>query len=155
MMLSGGKGPWLCMHNEKIIGGQEAIQNETAQHNLITGGAASYPPEPLNITVGPNQNAAGSSFAVDVDRDKMVLCIQGDAVLDLTACQVGGPGGDRDFTGAKRSGSKCVPGPLDGLMPGQRRNVSLWPTGITLPLPLSPSPTSSTPLMSKSTSISV
>jgi len=66
---------------------------------------------------------------VDVDRDEMVLSILGDAVLDKTACQLGGPGGDRDFTGAKRTGSKCVPGPLASLVAGQRLNVSLWPTG--------------------------
>ena len=129
MLISGGKGPWLHIHSEKVLGGKEAIKNETAQHNLITGGDASYPSEPLNITIGPNENATGSSFAVDVDRDNMVLSIQGDAVLDLTACRVGGPGGERDFTGATRSGSKCVPGPLVGLQPGQRLNVSLWPTG--------------------------
>ena len=46
---------------------------------------------------------------------------------------LGGPGGDRDFTGAQRSGPKCVPGPLGGLMSGQRRNVSLWPTGGSWP----------------------
>jgi hypothetical protein len=133
MMLSGGTGPWLSMHKEKVVGGQEAIQNETAQHNLITGGKASYPTQPLNITIGPNENATGSSFDVIVDRDNMVLSIQGDAVLDRTACEVGGPGGDRDFTGAKRSGSKCVPGPLGGLKSGQRLNVSLWPTGGSWP----------------------
>jgi hypothetical protein len=129
MMLSGDKGPWLHIHDEKVLGGKEAIQNETAQHNLITGGNASYPAEPLNITVGPNENDTASSFTVQVDRDEMVLSIQGDAVLDLTACRVGGPGGDRDFTGAKRSGSKCVPGPLADLQSGHRLNVSRWPTG--------------------------
>jgi hypothetical protein len=130
MLLSGGKGPWLHIHNEKVLGGKEAIQNETAQYNLITGGNASYPTNAtLHITVGPNENAAGSSFAVDADRDNMMLSIQGDPVIDRTACRVDGPGGDRDFTGAKRSGSKCVPGPLGGLKSGQRLNVSLWPTG--------------------------
>ena len=63
----------------------------------------------------------------------MVLSVEGDAVLDRTACPPGGPGSDRDFTGAKRSGSKCVPGPIDGLVAGQRRNVSLWPTGGSWP----------------------
>jgi len=136
MMLSGSQGPWLHMHGRKVFAGQDAIQNETAQHNLYTGGSASFPPNQpgdLNITVGPNQNATGSSFAVDIDRAGMVLSIAGDAVLDRTACQLGGPGGDRDFTGAKRSSSKCVPGPLGSLVSGQRRNVSLWPTGGSWP----------------------
>jgi hypothetical protein len=137
MLLSSGKGPWLHIHKRKVFCGnpkthsdcKDAIQNETAQHNLITGGKADFPPNQpgnLNITVGLNQNAAGSSFSVDVDRDGMTLSIKGDTVLDKTACQLGGPGGDRDFTGAKRSGPKCVPGPLAG----QRlNNASLWPEG--------------------------
>ena len=136
MLLSGGQGPWLHIHNRKVFAGQDAIQNETAQRNLYTGGDPSFPPNQpgdLNITVGPNQNATGSGFAVDVDRDGMVLSIEGDAVLDRTACALGGPGSDRDFTGAKRSASKCVPGPLDGVVPGQRRNVSLWPMGGSWP----------------------
>ena len=111
MLLTSGTGPWLHIHKRKVFAGEEAIQNETAQHNLVTGGAPDFPPNQpgdLNITVGPNQNANGSSFAVDVDRDGMTLSIQGDAVLDKTACQPGGPGGDRDFTGAKRSGPKMV-----------------------------------------------
>ena len=81
-----------------------------------------------------NQNATGSSFIVDVDRDGMVLSMEGDAVLGKTACQLGGPGGERDFTGAKRSGLKCVPGPLGGLVAGQRLNVSLWPEGGSWPI---------------------
>ena len=132
MMLSGGQGPWLHIHNRKVFAGQDAIQNETAQHNLYTGGSPSVPPnEPgaLNITVTPNQNATGSSFTVNIDRTGMMLSLEGDAVVDWTACQLGGPGGDRDFTGAMRSDSKCVPGPLGSLVSGQRRNVSLWPTG--------------------------
>ena len=136
MLLSSGKGPWLHIHKRKVFDGKEAIQNETAQHNLIAGGKADVPPNQpgdLNITVGPNQDAAGSSFAVEVDRDGMALSIQGDAVLDQTACPLGGPGGDRDFTGAKRGGSKCVPGPLGGLVAGQRLNVSLWPEGSSWP----------------------
>jgi len=132
MMLTGGTGPWLHIHNRKVFAGKDAIQNETAQHNLITGGAPAVPPNQpgdLNITVSPNQDAAGSSFSVVIDRDEMVVSIMGDAVLDKTACQVGGPGGDRDFTGAKRTGSKCVPGPFVNMVAGQRLNVSLWPTG--------------------------
>ena len=88
----------------------------------------SYPPNQpgdLNITVGPNQNATGSSFAVDVDRDGMVLSIEGDAVVDSTACQLHGPGSDRDFTGAKRSASKCVPGPLGSLAVADGRIVAV------------------------------
>ena len=50
-----------------------------------------------------------------------------------TGCELGGPGGDRDFTGAKRSGPRCVPGPLASLAAGQRLNVSLWPTGGSWP----------------------
>ena len=136
MMLSGTQGPWLHIHNRKVIAGHDAIQNETVQHNLYTGGNPSYPPNQpgdLNITVGPNQNATGSSFAVDVDRDGMVLSIEGDDVVDRTACQLHGPGSDRDFTGAKRSASKCVPGPLGSLVAGKRTNVSLWPTGGSWP----------------------
>ena len=136
MLLTSGKGAWLHIHKRKVFAGREAIQNETAQHNLVTGGEPDFPPNQpgnLNITVGPNQNAVGSSFAVDVDRDGMTLSIQGDAVLDKTACQAGGPGGDRDFTGAKRTGPKCVPGPLRGLVAGQRFNVSLWPEGGSWP----------------------
>ena len=65
---------------------------------------------------GPNQNAAGSSFAVAVAREGMTLSIEGDAVLAETACQLGGPGGGCDFTGAKRSNPKCVPGLLGSLV---------------------------------------
>eukprot|EP01051_Picozoa_sp_SAG22_P000340 SAG22_NODE_8_length_37215_cov_120.960351_8_plen_311_part_00 len=137
MLLSSGKGPWLHIHKRKVFAGKEAIQNETAQHNLITGGKPDFPPNQpgdLNITVGPNQNTVGSSFAVDVDRDGMTLSIEGDAVLEETGCQLGGLGGDRDFTGAKRNGPKCVPGPLGGLVAGQRLNVSqLWPKGGSWP----------------------
>lgn len=136
MLLSNSKGPWLHIHNRKVFAGHEAIQNETAQHNLFTGGNPSYPPNQpgdLNITVGPNENATGSSFSVNIDRANMVLSIQGDAVLDKTACVLGGPGSDRDFTGATRSNSKCVPGPLSSLTPGQLRNISLWPTGGSWP----------------------
>lgn len=136
MLLSSGKGPWLKIHNRKVFAGTEAIQNETVQHNLITGGDPAFPPNQpgnLNITVGPNQNAAGTSFSVDVDRDGMMLSIQGDNVLDKVACESGGPGSDIDFTGAKRRSAKCVPGPLDGLVAGQRLNLSLWPVGGSWP----------------------
>ena len=136
MMLSSGQGPWLHIHNRKVFAGHEAIQNETAQHNLYTGGDPSFPPNQpgdLNITIGPNQNAAGSNFAVNVAREQMMLSIQGDDVLDRTACLPHGPGSDRDFTGAKRVGSKCVPGPLGSVVSGQQNSVSLWPTGGSWP----------------------
>ncbi len=133
MLLSGlNKSPWLHIHNRKVFGGQEAIQNETAQHNLITGGLPSFPPNQpgsLNITVSANQNATGSGFAVTVARDAMMLSVLGDAILGRTACELGGPGGDVDFTNATRSTTACVPGPLASLVPGEHRNVSLWPIG--------------------------
>ena len=136
ILLSDGKGPWLHIHTRKVFAGQEAIQNETVQHNLISGGNPVFPPNQpgnLNITVSLNQNAAGSSFNIDVDRDGMVLSVQGDTVLDKVACILGGPGSRRDFTGAKRNGSMCIPGPLGGLLPGHHLNVSLWPEGGSWP----------------------
>ena len=81
ILLSRGGGPWPHMHKRKVFAGHDAIQNETAQHNLFTGGSPSIPPNQpgdLNITVGPNENATGSGFVVDVDRVGMVLSIMGE-----------------------------------------------------------------------------
>merc|ERR1711988_1211196 len=121
------------MHDRKTDGDRELMRNETVQHNLVTGGArvpeggAWFPADAgLDITVGNNVNASSSSFSVAVDREQMLLTFHGDSVLDKTGCQVGGPGGDVDFTGGKR-GSKCVPGPVDGLVAGKLQSVSLWP----------------------------
>ena len=63
MLLSSGKGPWLHMHNRKEFAGNDAIQNETAQHNLVTGGNPVVPPNQpgdLNITVDPVRKRAFS-----------------------------------------------------------------------------------------------
>lgn len=141
MLVANANKPWLMIHHKKEGSGRELITNETAQHNLISGTEPVYPRDAgLDITVGSNQNAAGSGFALEIDRDAMQLSFYGDSVFEKTACATGGPGGDQDFTGAKRSGSRCVPGPLDGLAAGQKKVISLWPTGITPPVP--PTPTS-------------
>jgi hypothetical protein len=130
--------PWMHMHDRKTDGDRELMKNETVQHNLVTGGArvseavngAWFPADSgLDIAVGNNQNATGSSFTWAIDREQMLLTFQGDSVLDKTGCQAGGPGGDVDFTGGKR-GSKCVPGPVDGLAPGKLQSVSLWPADV-------------------------
>jgi len=152
MLLTTEWCPWLHIHDKKTSGDDELIKNETVQRNLVTGGGlvpeggAWYPADAgLDIAVGSNQNATGSAFVATVDLEQMVLTFEGDAVLDKTACKSDGPGGDVDFTGAKRSRSKCVPGPVDGLAPSKRRSVSLWPTGITPPLPPSPAPSPPAP----------
>lgn len=129
MLLSSAGNPWLHMHHKKILDGKDAIKNETVQHNLVRGAAPDYPSDAPDVTVGPNQDATGSDFGVSLDHEQMVLTLIGSADLDHTGCQVGGPGGDIDFTGAKRSSSKCVPGPLASLSAGQTVNISLWPTG--------------------------
>ena len=133
MMFSNGYGPWLRIHKRKVIGDIDAIQNETAQHNLIMGGEPVYPPNQpgnLNITVSLNQNVSGSAFAVDVDREEMTLRI---SPIEMDECLFEGPGNDIDFLGNDRSSSKCVPGPVGDLMPGQPRNLSLWPVGGSWP----------------------
>merc|ERR1712228_1147690 len=120
-----------------ILHGKDAIKNETVQHNLITGGAPSWPSDAPDMHVDSNEDATGK-IGISIDHEGMVLTLTAPDDLDKTGCPVGGPGGDIDFTGAKRSSSKCVPGPLASLSAGQAVNISLWPTGIVPP----PSPTS-------------
>eukprot|EP01051_Picozoa_sp_SAG22_P009160 SAG22_NODE_744_length_7501_cov_2.644826_3_plen_68_part_00 len=55
------------------------------------------------------------------------MTVTADATVDQTGCVVGGAGGEYDFTGAPRSTSKCTPGPLDGLLAGTAKTVSLLP----------------------------
>lgn len=127
MLFADAGSPWLHMHHKKILDGKDAIKNETVQYNLVTGGAPDYPTDAPDVNVGPNEDATGK-VVVLVDHDQMVLTLTAPDDLDKTGCPVGGPGGDVDFTGAKRSSSKCVPGPLASLSAGQTVNISLWPT---------------------------
>jgi hypothetical protein len=130
MLLSSTGTPWLHMHHKKVFDGKDAIRNETFQHNIVTGGAPDYDTTCPDLHIGPNEDATGK-IGVSVDHDAMVLTLTAPDDLDKTGCSVGGPGGDIDFTGAKRSSSKCVPGPLASLTAGQIVNISLWPTTLS------------------------
>merc|ERR1712072_261308 len=144
MLLSSAGSPWMHMHKKKVFGGKDAIRNETFQHNIVTGAAPDYDSQCPDVHVGPNQDATGK-IGVAIDHDQMVLTLTAPADLDKTGCPVDGPGGDVDFTGAKRSSSKCVPGPLASLSAGQTVNISLWPTGIAPPPSPTPPPSPPTP----------
>jgi hypothetical protein len=138
MLLTTPGKPWLHMHKKKVFGGKDAIRNETVQHNLVTGDAPEFPTDVPDMHVDSNEQ---SKVGVSIDHEGMVLTLWGPDDIDKTGCKAGGPGGDVDFTGAKRSSSKCVPGPLASLSAGQAVNISLWPTQHVPPS--SPTPVSS------------
>lgn len=120
--------PWVHLHDEKHSGDvPELIYNETIQHNLFTGDKPWYPSQTnLSIVVKQNVNAT-AGFSIGVHASDMVLTLKVGSVLGQSGCLIGGPGGDIDFTGASRSKTKCIPGPIDGLQQDQPRNISLWP----------------------------
>lgn len=126
VLLTNGQVPWITIHHEKNASGYELVYNETAEFNVISGGPGTYPVLPeLKIAVSNNYNASNGAFNVSVDRGQMVLTLERSAEVN-SRCAGGGPGGDVDFTGAVRSASQCVAGPLASVSAGSAINVSLW-----------------------------
>merc|ERR1719277_780648 len=140
VLLASKKAPWLHMHTQKHGShGELLVTNDTMSHNLVIGhapvfgnqGGWSRKAQPEGVEIEDNVGVAGG-FDISFDEASLTLSIQSDARIAQTGCAPGGPGGDVDFTGARRSMSQCVPGPLEGLIAGQLRNISLLPSAIPL-----------------------
>ena len=131
MLLATGQTPWITMHHEKHAGNYELVFNETAKHNVITGGEGIYPTNAsLKIDVSSNYNASGttnlnSTFTAAVDRGQMTITLQRSSSVS-SGCAPLGPGGDIDFTGSTRSSSQCIAGPVASIPAGSAVNISLW-----------------------------
>jgi len=129
VLLTAGDAPWISMHHEKHAGGYELVYNETAAHNVVSGGPmASFPNitqrKQLAIDVADNFNATGGAFTAAIDRQRMTLVLRRSASV-RSGC-ADGPGGDVDFKGGVRSPKSCVAGPLATMDANSEVNVSLW-----------------------------
>lgn len=135
LLLTGAKAPWLRMHTQKHGShGELLVTNDTLSHNLVAGQAPAFGhrtgpggEQPEGVSIEANVDAAGA-FNVSFDEASLTLTLQVGPQLSQSGCAPGGPGGDVDFTGARRSASQCVPGPVEGLAPGQPRTISLLPS---------------------------
>lgn len=126
VLLATGHTPWIRMHDEKHAGDYELVYNETAVHNIVSGGLGQYPTQAnLSIDVSNNFNATNGAFNVTVDYERMLLTLLRSAQVK-SGCVAGGPGGDVDFVGSVRSSPACTAGPLANLPPNTAVNVSLW-----------------------------
>ena len=65
----------------------------------------------------------------------LTLSLTVNATVERTSCTPGGAGGEVDFTGNPRSPTKCTPGPIENLVPGQTRTILLAPTGVEAAAP--------------------
>ena len=138
MLLGLAKSPWAVMHTAKNgTRGEPLVAGDTLDFNVIRGRPVVFSskkthvgPRPPTVEIKGNQNVTGSAgFNATVDVDALTLTLTVDAAVGQTGCTPGGPGGEVDFTGAPRSSTKCTPGPIEGLVPGEARTISLAPVG--------------------------
>ena len=128
VLLAHEADPWITMHKEKHAGNYELVYNETAEHNVVSGGTGHFPlNSSLKVDVSSNYNATNGSFIVKVDYELMVVTLHRSPVV-RSGCAPLGPGGDVDFRGRARSPSQCVAGVLSTLptASASTTNISLW-----------------------------
>lgn len=151
LLLGGTTAPWVKIHCDKHGShGEDLVEHDVLEHNLFRGTAADFSrsqdkskcTKPAGVGLTSNQDVNGTNdFLITVDTSRMTLSVTPSAIVSESGCVAGRPGGEFDFTGAKRSLTKCTPGPLDGLVAGEVRTVSLIPTqGAAPPIPPPPAP---------------
>ena len=155
LLFGASQSAWIMMHCAKTGShGESLVANDSLSNNLVRGRPADFSrsndrskcSQPPGVELSGNANAT-DGFLVALDADKMTLSLTADASLGHSGCTPGGPGGDRDFTGAPRSETKCTPGPVDGLSEGKTRTITLVPTrGTAPPIPPPPTPPPPPPL---------
>jgi hypothetical protein len=149
MLIGASNWPWLTMHCAKTGShGENLLEGDRLLNNLVHGQVADFSrnqdknkcSKPAGVEIFGNQNVT-AGFQVSLNTTAMTLSLTGDATLGQSGCKPGGPGGDIDFTGAKRSLKQCTPGPVDGLEPSRMQTISLVPTqGLSPPIPPPPAP---------------
>eukprot|EP01052_Picozoa_sp_SAG31_P033454 SAG31_NODE_3784_length_3883_cov_1.859672_2_plen_319_part_00 len=155
LLLGSARVPWVKMHCDKHGShGEDLVDHDILSNNLVRGTNPDFSRDqdkskcskPTGVELENNHNVS-AQFVVELDIERMTLSLTADATIGTSGCTPGGPGGDIDFTGAKRSSTKCSAGPVEGLTAGKTQTISLIPTnGVAPPIPPPPSPPPPSPL---------